>query len=794
MRLTLRTMLAYMDEILEPEDAEAIGRKIEESEFATSLLHRIRGVMRRLRLGSPEVTDRRAGLDANTVAEYLDNTLAPDRVLDFEKVCLESDVHLAEVASCHQVLALVLGEPVDVDVASRQRMYQLPDLVSAQVKAATEGTDLPTAESAAESPMGTDLFAAEPTTPLRRAGSAVPDGRLATRAKRSWWPAVAAAGLILLCGVVVLALTGQLQPLLGSIFGLGGDEELTARAPDSAPGAKKSPAASPSALPEPAGAKPSQAVWPDAEKEAPQPPGPGGLPSGPPSAAPGPEKAVEVPAGPVAPSGLSKEPIGPGIPPPSEVGTVPSEGQPTAPTQEVPAGKGPLDAAAPPLTQPPAADLVMRTPDVSRRPGGPGVAQPGAQPAGPTGAQVPAGPAPLPPEPVGQLDAPGQVLLVFDDEAGAWQRLLGEAPLMSQTSYLCLPTYRPAVRIADQMRLVLADGTRIRFLPTDPQGVAGLAVEYGRLTMETLQKAAIRLQLKVGDRSGVVTFADSGSKLAIEVSRALGSNVDPETQPAPLRADLYAVSGKILWQEGASPEAMTINAPVGLRLSEDSIEFMAAETVPDWIVADTIKLLDKRARGTVERALEPGRPVNLRLLELADHRQREVRWLAVRSLGWIGDFELMVAALDNPDEKSVWRDYVVELRQAVVRGPEVAASVRRAMERFHGQEGARLYEMLWRYGDRPLSKEDADGLVGYLDHDTLAFRRLGFWNLQKGTGGPDLFYRPEDTALKRLPAVRKWKEWLRSRSGLRAKPPEEQEKPNAGDHASAEAIVPGMKD
>ena len=213
MRLTLRTLLAYLDGILEPNDSQDLGKKIEESEYATSLVHRIRDVMRRLRLGAPSLTDRGPGLDPNTVAEYLDNTLATDRVTDFEKVCLDSDVHLAEVASCHQILTLVLGEPAEVDAASRERIYNLKDLpaeaASSHAPPALPPTPAMPTGSGAEPGLGGGWRAGGRQA---RPRPTVPEYLREPR-KRPAWLAVAAAAVLAVClTVVVVFMLGLLDP------------------------------------------------------------------------------------------------------------------------------------------------------------------------------------------------------------------------------------------------------------------------------------------------------------------------------------------------------------------------------------------------------------------------------------------------------------------------------------------------------------------------------------------------------------------------------------------------------
>ena len=154
MRLTLRTMLAYLDDVLEPSDGKDIGKKVEESKFATDLSHRIRGCVQRLKLPAPKLEGSGIGLDANTVSEYLDSTLPDDKVPDFEKVCLDSDVHLAEAASCHQILTLVLGELAHVDQLSRERMYRIGQQV---LQEGTQTAVNDPAEATVASPRASDV-------------------------------------------------------------------------------------------------------------------------------------------------------------------------------------------------------------------------------------------------------------------------------------------------------------------------------------------------------------------------------------------------------------------------------------------------------------------------------------------------------------------------------------------------------------------------------------------------------------------------------------------------------------
>src|SRR5262249_40102784 len=82
MRLTLRTLLAWLDDTLQPTQVKEIGSQVAGSPFAQELTERIHRVTRQRRLAVPSSSGP-DGVDPNIVASYLDNELDPEEVADY---------------------------------------------------------------------------------------------------------------------------------------------------------------------------------------------------------------------------------------------------------------------------------------------------------------------------------------------------------------------------------------------------------------------------------------------------------------------------------------------------------------------------------------------------------------------------------------------------------------------------------------------------------------------------------------------------------------------------------------
>lgn len=223
MRLTLQTLLAYLDDTLEPAQAKLIGQKISESEPAQQLMKRIKEVTRRQDLNVPS-SGPEAPVDLNTVAEYLDNTLAPEKAAEVEEVGQKSDIYLAELAACHQILSLLASEPAKVPQPARERMYALTKGRAAARRAgvaaaiAGAGDEPPRRAEAAEAAAG------EPTSL----------GRLV--------PLAGVVALLLALGFIIWQLLpGGSTPRTDSQYVLVGDSRPSPATPETASTPRASP-------------------------------------------------------------------------------------------------------------------------------------------------------------------------------------------------------------------------------------------------------------------------------------------------------------------------------------------------------------------------------------------------------------------------------------------------------------------------------------------------------------------------------------------------------------------------
>ncbi|MDR1053757.1 MAG: hypothetical protein LBL39_06240 [Planctomycetaceae bacterium] len=125
MLLSLRTLLAFEDNIFDIEQHRQLERTIPNHEPATETLARIRNVIHDPNLNVPGRNGQQEELDPNIVAEYLDYQMTKEYQEQFENFCLSSDKYLAEVASIHQIISNVLGEPARISRECRFRCYDL---------------------------------------------------------------------------------------------------------------------------------------------------------------------------------------------------------------------------------------------------------------------------------------------------------------------------------------------------------------------------------------------------------------------------------------------------------------------------------------------------------------------------------------------------------------------------------------------------------------------------------------------------------------------------------------------
>ena len=736
MKLTLRTMLAHLDNILEPAEAKEIEQKIAESEFATQLKNRVVEAVKSNALGAPAVSGSQMGIDPNRVAEYLDNVMPLDQVEEFEKLCLGTDAFLAELAACHQELTLILGEPAAVDPKVRERMYTLIDQADAKRKtktgdSKTGDSKISKASASGISKKTADMVAAATSAPSQSAAPAsapapsssqssvdkaprqkpeVPE-YLREESSSGWLMPVAVVAVLLAIAAVVWQMQNRNNVPVATTTPPAPERPLPTPPEDTTPtppvDTPETPATAPTDTPEKTPETPTKAPTDTPEKT---PETPAKAPTD------TPEKTPETP---------TKAP------------TDTPEKTPETPTK--------LPTDIPPKTPETPTKAPTDTPEKTPEPTPPAVPD------------VPA----VPKVQMGQFTSAESVLLFYNEEKTDWERLRPQSVVLSGVDYISLHTFRSRINLNAGITLDVLGGTRLKLVAPTAQGVPQVRVLFGQV-VATSAKPGSQLILLIGDQKITTTFAGAAeSRVGVEIRSRRPAGTDPENleaSPIEMLTSFYLNAGKANFDDGTTTLVVDKIPARGTLLP---LKEVGAEDAK-WITEDLTSPLDQRARPVLEKAIEPGTLATLRLRELADdpRKRPEVMLLALRSLGQIEVYEPLIRTLNIPDVRPTTRDAVMlQLIEAVHQGPETSAKLHTALKNVRETKAEDLWRLFWGFTKVQLDRGDAARLVGYLDHDDLDYRVISFWVLQDLTGVNMLYYPDQDKAA-RAAAISRWQQKL----------------------------------
>ncbi|QEG33305.1 hypothetical protein [Bythopirellula goksoeyrii] len=798
MRLTLRTMLAYMDDILEPADHEDLGKKIEASDFAAELIHRSRDTVRRLRLGAPEVLadesddvlDGDPAADANAVAEYLDNTLPPERVAEFERCCLDTgttaDMHLAEVTSCHHILTMVLGEPAEIDPSQRRRMYELPERMGTGQKLRIEPSHAPVAQmepitvAAPVVPEQVELVETDQAAPVVVPSSIVqtddvdddilPDYlRVAAKGKRRRHMMATAVVLAILGGLTAFVISESMRDtkVPESVASAVDPEHMDL---DISVGDSVS-------TPAPVAEAPPHAATPDSDTTAETPASGDGRYGDYVS----PEEAGDAPSFEASTSGPTS--VEDGLSPATETESpkpiqeenslATTKSNPLIP-DEIESGSIGIDST--PITPGTESDLNSLTDlDEGEMAVGTGTLDdplglgplPGGEEAGASEEDS------VPPEPTGPVQigtyvGNNDVLLAYAPADDGWIRLPPRTAITGDTTFLSLPKFRTHV-VLGNINAYLSGGTQVTvpeqdFNPKGDDQRLMLEMSYGKLLVNAGLKGS-DISLKVGDDLREFHL-DSSASLAVDVHRVFVPGSNYEVDIAPVEADWYLTSGSVEWTDSTGATE-TIRAPATWKTVNDVDESPTPILdLPRWIDREPMTDLERRARDRFAEELVIGRPVDLRLQELNEEKNapREVKTLSAEASLFVGEFAPFVNSLSDSDQRIAWRSHIDAMRQALARSPHVAEQLHETFIRLRGREdGENLMRMVRGFSPEEIGttrEEVKQGaiiqLIRWLEDPNLDYRVLAIYNLDEIKGTKNLKdYRPDGLQRSRKIAVSK---------------------------------------
>ncbi len=815
MRLTLRTLLAYRDNVLSPADREDLHRRIQTSQYGGNLLRGIGEITQRNPVAAPPVLGKGLGADANSIAEYLDDALPHSQVPELERICLDSAIYLAELADCHSLLssaartkvsvsgelrrmALVLGDPaqrtaIEQEIKARKQARRRGKLATAVRVAATPAKADPQAPVATARP---DLPVQVEAPMLASGGESIrPQGLnletnvltnevpeyLIGTSSGQWKFPLAIGALSALLGILVWQSLGPMEKVM----------ELFVQAPTSVENSQAKP-----------GTTLAQSVDLDMIVEAEQvPPGISSSQTG---------EVARIDEAAIVPRGTATEDV---FQANTAVDVSPEAGALDAPIDVE------IDSAAPPglaLPElPPRPQVVPTEGNASNQIDSAAAAPPGAESssAADITAELMAVSDQQALHEAGDLSGPSSsqaVWLPSDEqaaeavilwrEADMWQRVKAGAPLPVGSHWVIPPATRTAIELPggvhwtacgpSQLQLIEAvtpatDGETAAAVPPSPvpaeqphqpqnsNAHVAMAVQLGRaLVRGGPDGQDLQLSTPVGDFN--IQWNHANSLVSVEVSYravASGAIVDPHATK-PVLVIVAADESVRVTQLASSGSSYELNLGDGLAcVGEGKPIAFRLQNIPSWYRSTAERPIDKMAAADLHRltqatqadaTAEPGGML-LQLSELSHSRRPETAALAVQTALLCGDWRPLVAGfLDDARMRSHWMPTINLAQQVLAANLRAEPQVRTVFNETYASAGSELFDLL---SGLPVDQIDPAALatiVQRLESPQLAVRVLAWYQLQTLTG-KTLGVQP--TAVSRN-ALQQWRRELATNRDL----------------------------
>lgn len=753
MRLTLRTLLAYMDNMLEPADAEALRAKIEESEFAKILMARIEAAIRQPRLTSLPIDEKGLGLDANSIAQYLDNTLSPELVPELEQFLLQSDMQLAEVAACHQVLATILDiEPiVSPELKHRVRCLGSPKEIaqgpsSSPAKRTEYGTTYENSVTSASlqnsSSAGVSIAKPVPTAPQAPVGASMSDSLVMTdplRPAQVDWTQTADSensstksrrGLRVLAtlALAILLVLATLQAIgpTNRLWNLWTATADATTALEDGKAATNGGSDTPSsnlengvATTSPSNTEPSESENADANAD-----------------------------------------------PSTEADSV-SSNNPTADNNR---------------TDNPETDMQSPSPDPASNPT---VAQPsnGNEPIADSdnsNGNTISRPIPKPNLPLVNVQvaswtspsdvAQGHLLFVKDETNNQLVRITSSTTFPHNSRLLLAPAVRSSIVTNHDVIWNFYTAADMR-VTTDNQVPWLTTVEFrqGKAVLQDSGKNDLLVRppqtlIRNGNTLIALRWSETNSAVSVE---ATPQWIDPSIYDPQYVGPLVPVTdlrfsvlqGKVEFSSvelNESPDISKFVAADGarqkmtlgdslIRSGTNQWDAIKIEKTPAWIETPLERPIDRQAANDLMQILPAGARANLVVVETLQNRRAEVAALAAQTLILSDDFSFLAGPtgmLNDERFRSHWTTLIDAVRERAGTSPESLEALKASLAAQDVQRGALLFQVLVGYSTPELKLSAAERLVNLLESEYLDERILAIYQLKRITG-KDLGFQPD---------------------------------------------------